>query len=405
MCDQRIIRFLGVGVHDGNVLNGPGPVWVELKRRGYEVTVCLQKGYSAADSYRNKSSVHRLLGSLDVRCFDRFPEAGFLSCYNAVVSAMSPLSYSMETNVAGFCNGYARYSKRPLFVVEDTVSARRNGSWSDFVSDHDRVKALYAPVSANGHVGCREVVVGPMVMNRWRGVNVEELARTARQKLGISDAPVLYFSPSPEKEGGEAFVKLATLIKDDRGTKVPDNAVFLLNRHRRELTQPVEGNGQRYAWGQRILMQAGFRVIDNSPEFGDIGQGDIRCIMPECRPPDFLTYPEMLVVTHGNGVAVSFFSTDVLMVAPHLPGIAPVLWLDEELGGAVLLREKHMKCFADLHAVIQPTRNESLMSAIGIGFGRTGARSVYCTALSKAFPFPTSDPVQTICDDILRQMD
>lgn len=400
--------FLVAASHDGNLINGPGPVAAMLAERGHRVVVYLQKRHTAAASYASGGTVANLLARVEkVRVVDELPTkcAGALSGFHAVISAMSPVNESLEVEAARFSAGHGNFSAVPrlLFTVEDGIGGRNNGSWPE----HRRyIKTLYAPVADNQHFGCTEKVVGPVALNRWRGVDVSVIAQTARQKLGMGDEPVLYFSPSPEVEGADGLTRLAELIREVVGCGIPANTVFLLNRHRRELTKSIEGNAGKYAWAQRVLMQAGIRVVDNSPEYGHlVPSTDGYAILPECRPGNFLTYSEMLAVTHGNGVALSFFGTDVLMVAPHLPKMAPVLWLDPRVGGRVLAREKGFGLFEGLPVVKQFVRDDQLMSWLCSALTHPSVMGQYHTALSKAFTFPTSDPVQVIVDDILAELD
>lgn len=397
------LRFLGVGCHDGNMINGPGPVLAKLAEMGHDVTVYLQSGQTAAASYRSGGTLAGILGGVNVRCLPKMPECGALCGLHAVITAMSPLDgYSLEAEVAGAAFGYDGNIKRPVFGVEDTIGGRNNGRWRDL---RGQLTALYAPVADHQNSGCKEVVVGPLALNRWRHVDVDSVASAARQTLAIGiEQPVLYFSPSPEEEGADGFVHLAGLIKTEIGKKLPRNMVFLLNRHRRELVNRVPGRGRKYQWGLRVLEQAGVKVFDNSPEYDSLSLDDELAICPECRPERFLTYQEMLAVTLSGGVAMSFFGTDVLMVAPHLPGLAPLLWLDPRFGGGVLGREKGIDRFDALPVVAQKVDDAGLMSWLSKHFGLTPDRNAYCSQLQRAFPFPETSSVDAIVSDIIRRV-
>lgn len=399
-------RFLCAGTHDGNVLNGLVPVVKELRKRGHSCTVLLQEGHSAARSYEQHDKVYQELQGVNVQVVSTAPQVP--QDIAAVILAMSPVTgQNLEVELAKECDQEFRPK---VYAVEEVIGGRNNPGWR---SNLDKVDCLFAPLPQKDFQACREVVVGPLALSRWRNVSVPELAASARKKLDIGDEPVLYFFPSPDPVAPRALDLLGTLIASLKSylPELPNPPVLLLNRHRRETASEsrVPGNGEAFRSAMLSVSKAtGWKVFDCSPEYGSLPSDDKWSILPEFRPPEFPTYQEMLAVTAGSGVALTFFGTDGLMVGPFLAkeGIVPILWLDRRLGGRVLWQEKQIKRF-DLPVICQVENNDALCIALYTALDPRNLvyRNAHCRELQHHFQFPRHEPAVEIANTIERDLD
>lgn len=335
-------KILGVAAHDGNAL-AVAAVLRELYGRGVDVMMLLQEGLSAAVHYNQGGPLVDQLDAFPV--FIEEPSdkvAELVQGFDAVVTAMSPVP---RNNLEITVLLESVRNDVPVYGVEEVVGGRNNPGWRDYVFELNR---LFAAMPEEEFRACPESVVGSSALERWRNVSVVDLNVSARAKLGIGDEPVIYFFPAPERESPTALhilgSSLASVIEEFETYGV-SKPVLILNRHRRELSSPVPLNGSGYRSGLKYISEVvGLKVFDNSPEYFGLPTADERSIVSEFMPPQFLNYQEMLAVTANTGLAITFFGTDGLMVAPYLAnqGILSVLWLDPTLGGRVLQREKQV---------------------------------------------------------------
>jgi hypothetical protein len=274
-----------------------------------------------------------------------------------------------------------------------------------------QLKTLFTPAKEPRFSACPEVVVGPLAFSKWRHASIPDIARRARQKLSISEEPVIYFFPSPAREAPSSLHVLGYILnKMVSSGYLPQNAVLLLNRHRREMNEVnrFSDSAGGFNAGLRYLAEVvGLKVFDNSPEYARLPAGHPYRPLPEFSPLVFLDYQEMLAVTAGNGAALTFFGTDGLMVAPFLcrEGVFPILWLDPSLGGRVLLAEKKITRFNFLF-VEQPDTERGLSRALTIACHPRcrATRDDICRRITTDFPFPGQEPEKKIVQAILNDL-
>ena len=395
-------RFLLCAAHDGNAINGIAPVAQELKRRGHEVLILLQQHRTAALNFSQGERLAEVLRGMKVQIDAAVPEE--LLTMDAVILATStPLGENLEITTLR----EARQRNIPAYAVEEVVGGRHNPSWRDHLS---WLTALFAPLPEAGFKDCPEVVVGPTVLSRWRSVSVESLAAQARVKLELTnDQPVIYFFPSPSREAPAALHILGRVLAHMREQgRLPSQTVFLLNRHRREMTETarVPGNAGGFHSGLHYIAEvAGLKVFDNSSEYDTLPPSDQRKPLSCFRPPNFLDYMEMLAITANNGAALTFYGTDAQMVAPYLAvaGLFPILWLDPQLGGRMLQQEKQMAKF-NLPHLAQPTTDQELITQLSIACAGANERYECCQEMARMYQFPKHEPAVLIVDAILKQL-
>lgn len=387
-------RFVLVGAHTGNVVNGLGPMARLFRQMGRSVTVILQKGQSAAQSYLEKGKVWDDLLGIDCWVDDQF-DNGILAKSNmpdCVVCALSPVvgdNIELQALNAALNEGLC------VFGVSDFPNSWRNPGWRDYPR---MFTTLFSPMP-EPTAPCKCVVTGWGALEKWRGVDVQKMGHEARSILGIGSDPVLYVSFSPERESPLALEHLALVLMRRNICGIS----IVVNRHGRERTAPIDGNGARYYDALSLLSKTN-HVIDQSPEFGDLPSSDDNYIPIRFRPRQFLSYQQAVALTAGNGLMLSFFGTDAL-IAPFLAsqGVLSALWLDPVFGGAVLKREKQVEHF-DPPAIWQPTDDDALIRCLRTGLENNFARIKQCVLLTQHYPFPEKPASQIIVDEILRQV-
>ncbi|MDO8512097.1 MAG: hypothetical protein Q7S57_02400 [bacterium] len=363
-----------------------------LREMGHDVSVCLQTGQSAYDSWKSSGKVWQ-----ELKWFDVAGKSGawpqLKSTFDAVLLAMSPV-IGANSEIGALM--MAHEDGVPAFGVSDFPGSLRNPGWRDYVR---HLTTLFSPMPEPNFPG-KCVVSGWGALEKWRNKDVGAMAYATRLKLGIGHEPVLYVFFSPERESPLALEHLAILIREVD----IDGITIVVNRHGREKSTPVDGNARRFRVALCLLGENN-RVFDNSPEYSEFLSLDERSILPQFRPDEFLEYQEALTLARGNGVALTMFGTDGLL-APYLAssGILSVCWLDPVYGGAVLKREKQVERL-DLPILWQPTNDLDLLTCIDSGLrGRSDAREKQIELLEQQYPFPKSSAPQIIVDEILRQL-
>lgn len=382
------------------MINGLLPVINVFRQRGHHITVYLQRGHSAAGNYERGERLRQDLKDLPVHIVSSSDCQPIHA--DAVLLAMSPVvGQNLEIEILR----RARAEGRPVYAVEEVSGGRMNTQWRDH---YQHVTAIFTPLPTEDHRTKKEIVVGSLPAAKWQGVSVAKLAQQARIKLRLTTEPVLYFFPSPEPESPAALCHLGLLLAQWRND-LPSNLVVMVNRHRRDRSNesrpPIVG--QTYQAGLAQCAQGGFTVFDNSPEYSDLPADDHWAIQKRFRPPEFLTYQEMLAITADNGAALTFFGTDGLMVAPCLgrQGIYPILWLDPRYGGKMLYREKALE-HIDLAHIPQPGNDQMLKMYLCTALHPTlqDKRKQWCGLLDQWYKLPVHEPAQLIADQIIKDL-
>jgi hypothetical protein len=395
MADKK--RLVLACAHTGGAVNGIGPVARLLRQQGHSVAVYLQKGQSADESYRSGGKVKDVFGELDVygRNFLGAEELRHGNC-DAVICSMSPVTGFNILNLEISALNCGLILKIPVFGVSDFPGSCNNtNDWREF---SNKLTTLFSPMPEPSFPG-KCIVSGWGALEKWRNKDVCAMAHAARRKLGTHNNPVLYVSFSPERESPLALEHLAVVIERAkiRGIYV------VVNRHGREKTIPIDGNARRYQRTLELLAESN-AVIDHSPEFGDLSLENDYAVANRFRPKEFLSYQEALALTFGNGLMLSFFSTDAL-IAPYLASqeILSACWLDPVFGGAVLRREKKIEAL-DFPYVYRPTNDDHLVGCIRAALCQPNQRLEQLSLLTQNYPFPEKPASQIIVDEILRQL-
>lgn len=380
-----------------------------FSRRGARVEYRLDARGAAWKSYCEKSGLDRDLNGLSVAGTSGPPEALFSGPWDAVFVTLSASGIpSAELELA--CRTGA--GRIPLYGIEEMLGGRHNPGWGeDDPSLAGSLRRLFTIMPTREDHAYPVSVVGPPQLEKYRGLNVAEVGATARRKLWISaDAALVYYIGQPEPENPDVLSRLGEALAealDVSGVSTRPEVALVVSRHSRDKGIPCNSEAHRHAL-LHIERRLGIRVTENSLDHRDLPMNDREAIPQHFLPLEFCSYQELVCACAANGVIVTGFATDGVVVAPHL-GIPSILYLDRHgyLFGGLLRREKKMDRFP-LLVVPQVATVEDLAEYLQTFIGMTDddreERADHCASLKRRFPFPERDPAERIVDIVMQDV-
>lgn len=294
----------------------------------------------------------------------------------------------------------AARSGLPVYGYEEVPGGRNNPGWGEGEpAPVQQLRRLFTtvPTDADEHYP-NVTVVGFSGLEWYRGKDIPAIGRATREKLGIPHGvPLVFYTGHPEPENPFALLEVGDelLALDTPGT------VLVVARHGRELTAPIPGNGAAHGRVLRHLARHGLRVIEHSLAHRDLPASHPDAIPPEFRPPVFISLQELLCTCAEEGVVVTGFGTDGALVAPFL-GIPSILYLADDLFGAVLRREKKLSRWP-LPGVLQATTERDLRVYLRSVFA-PGMRFAHIQDLRTLFHFPEKPAGALMVDTIIADL-
>ena len=383
----------------GNLIHAANPVMEQLIAMGATVNCYLDSTGTAIEGSR-VAGVEYMTGSADSGDAIRITAGS-----EKILVALSAGARQLEQKVAHMATTMAK----PTFGVEEMLLGRNNPGWNDQARLVHKLRTLFTSMPTEYDSLFNNIqVVGPIAVEWYRDQSVDAINREARRRLGVPEELgeeasvrentcfiVVSFSPdivSPHAlyEVGQALIRL----KNE--SALSEDTQLLLCRHHRELRDPLPGNEIFYlACLEEIEENGRIDVFDHSP-----GATDGLSLWGLDRP--ILTHQELLCITANNGVYLTFFGTDGVMVAPHLAnqGIVSIAYLDPMLGGAVLHREKGIERLP-LEELWQSTNSTALYQHLLYALDDKPTREKHCQRLAELYPFPEANPARKIAEAIL----
>lgn len=393
-----VMKVLFVSKDIGNVVNGGAPVAQVFQKRGHAVTYVLDAGGKAGESYLKgtgsvATNVYQALNGLSV---SGIPASGLYLSHSDIDKAdavLVTLSGSGVPNVECDAIKIALQLGKLVYGIEDMFGGRYNPGFEDL---RHNVLRLFTIIPMPDDDAFPVRVVGPLAVERYRGVSVGDLGARARQKLGLSpDTAVVYWTGHPRPESPHALSRLCEAVV---ALRIP--VTLVVARHSRDRAIPYNSAAHRSC----LLLAAGcgVQVLENSLDHRDLSASDTDAILEQFRPPDFATYQELLCACADRGVIVSGFGTDAAVVAPYLK-IPSVLFIDENsfLLGRALREEKRIE-----HLPLAYLRERSTVEGLCELFAdlltSPTLRQQHCLALHAVCPFPECNPAELIADIVMR---
>lgn len=392
------MRVLFVSKDKGNVLAG-ATVAREFHILVHDVTYVLDQQGAAWQQYQTDEVFRSLFGGFRIVHSDGAP--AYVEESDVILVTLSASGTPNEEMEA--CR-IAKVYKKPCYGIEEMIGGRHNPGWEEGDNPPIRkLKRLFTVMPTDEDSRYPVTVVGPPQLERYRGVDVEAVGAEARRKLDIpAETLLVYYSGQPEPENPHVLSRVGEALASLR-EDIP-NLTLVVSRHSRELVKPFPDNSAAHRHALRhIRNRVGIRVIENSLDHKDLPPDDPEAIPAEFRPPEFVTYQELVCACKRYGVIVTGFGTDGVVVAPHL-GIPSILYLDSVhyLFGGLLEREKRMSRLP-LPVIPQVTTVEALLHELRRLFV-PGAVAEWAVTCSEHYPFPVSNPAERIVDTVLRDL-
>lgn len=385
---------------DGGNARATVPIAQRFLGMGVDVSYLLDLGGAAWNSYERDEGFRLQFQGMEVRgaesCDGVFPgvDFGFVS-----------LSASGAPNLeVAICREAAERSV-PLFGLEDVPGGRNNPGWGikDSASPVRSLKILFTvmPTRFDKTSGVAVVIVGPPQLEPYRSLDVGAVGAGARRSLNIpEEMPIVYFSGQPDPASPHALRDLGEALWHARpGISA---VTLVVSRHGRD--KGIRDNGAAHRQVLHYVRERlGIRVIENSLDHQHLPPGDSEAIPEGFRPPAFVPYVP-LVCACRNGVIVSGFGTDALIVAPHL-GVLSILYLNPFLFGGLLEREKGMRTFSlpSVPVVSDVLRLSSEFSRI-FDCESSAVRVDRQRDLARSYSFPLKHPAEIIAERVLQEL-
>lgn len=289
----------------------------------------------------------------------------------------------------------------PVFILEDFPGGRNNPGW-DAKQLLTECKRLFAVMRLPGSDNEKVEVVGAWQAELYRNLDIKQCGLRAREKLGIDQAEsIVWYSGHPDSANPIVVAHIAQAIARIGTSQRP--IVFVVSRHGREIGLGSNDMAAAHRHIMRTIAQnaAGrFRVLENSVGHKELPLDNPFAVLPEFRPPSWVSYQELMCACSVNGIVVTGFGTDGAIVAPALR-IPSVQYLDRDnfLLSHLLLKEKHMQVPA-----FAIWRAEDICSLAGrindLLFGGPSIQTYRCWC-EKDWPSPERNPLDVIADTIV----
>jgi hypothetical protein len=363
------VEILFVSNHIGNFLAGYEVVKM-LRQRGHEVR-CLLDPHGTAWAAHQARKI-----KIDGVFFATAATAA-VEC-DVVLTTISPAGEdNLEIKVT---QEAVRIGKRVCALEEVPYGWRNPGGWAEVLK---RVHCLLSPMPVRRPIPlCQTKIVGPLAVERYRNVDLAVLGQQARQKMGItSTAKVVWYIAHPEAESPPALYQLGEALSECDLMDIGE-LVLIVTRHGREKVKPVPDNHEAHRHALRFIGdRLDIQVIDNSPDYDGSA-----------------SHQELMGACSTNGVIVTGFATDGLVVAPHL-AIPSILFLQRFTLGQVLKREKRVTEFP-LEVIHQPETVNFLQGSLSDALCQPDRRQAWIDELRDKYPFPAVSPAEKAADII-----
>lgn len=401
-------RILFVSKDLGNAKAGAA-VAQAFHRRGVRVEYRLDTHGAAWKSYGEKTGLDRDLDGLLVADTSGPPEELYPGPWDAAFVTLSASGIPSAELELACLTGAGRL---PLYGIEEMIGGRHNPGWEDGDDPPIRkLRRLFTIMPTREDHAYPVSVVGPPQLERYRGLNIEAVGAAARRKLRIPDGRALvYYSGQPAPENPHVLSRVGEALAealDVSDVSTRPEVTLVVSRHSRDKGIPCNSEAHRHAL-RHIECRLGVRVIENSLDHRELPMNDREAIPSHFLPLEFCSYQELVCACAANGVIVTGFATDGVVVAPHL-GIPSILHLDRHgyLFGGLLRREKRMERLP-IPCVPQVATVEDLAEYLQTFIGVTGedreARAECCETLRHRFPFPDRDPAEMIVDIVMQDV-